>query len=78
MRRPINILILSMIAAKRMRILIKGLLDFSRIGTNENVENVDCNLILDNLLADIKATVTEANATISYGTLPVIEGCQQR
>lgn len=31
-------------AAKRMRILITDLLDFSRIGTKENVESVDCNL----------------------------------
>jgi light-regulated signal transduction histidine kinase (bacteriophytochrome) len=28
---------------------------------------------LDNVLADIIATVTEANATIKYGTLPIVE-----
>jgi light-regulated signal transduction histidine kinase (bacteriophytochrome) len=61
-------------AAKRMRVLITDLLDFSRLGSKEHVEQVDCNVILKNVLADIMATVTEANATISYGTLPVIEG----
>nr|WP_301928622.1 two-component regulator propeller domain-containing protein [Ferruginibacter sp.] len=61
-------------AAKRMRILITDLLEFSRIGTKENVELVDCNIVMKNVLADIMASATEANATISYGTLPVING----
>lgn len=61
-------------ASVRMRVLIKDLLDFSRIGTKGAFENVDCNEIVRIVLSDIMVAVIEAKATFEYGDLPVING----
>lgn len=51
-------------ASDRMKILIKDLLDFSRIGTNRAFEKVDCNAILSNVVADISVAIQEEKAEI--------------
>ena len=61
-------------AANRMKVLIKDLLDFSRIGTNVELKKIDCNIIMTNLLADIFAAIQESKADIQYSELPVIYG----
>jgi signal transduction histidine kinase/ligand-binding sensor domain-containing protein len=61
-------------ASQRMRVLIKDLLDFSRIGANGELERVDCNIIMKNLLSDIMVAIDEAGACIEFETLPVIIG----
>jgi signal transduction histidine kinase/ligand-binding sensor domain-containing protein len=61
-------------ASNRMKVLIKDLLDFSRIGTKATMVRVDCNVILKNMLADIMMSVKESNADIQFTQLPVING----
>ncbi|MEP7106854.1 MAG: two-component regulator propeller domain-containing protein [Ferruginibacter sp.] len=61
-------------ASDRMKVLIKDLLDFSRIGTNAELEKIDCNTILENVLADIRVLIKESKAGIQYTRLPVIYG----
>jgi signal transduction histidine kinase len=61
-------------ATTRMTVLIKDLLDFSRIGTNVEIKKIDCNKLLQNMLADIMAARLETKADIQYAELPVIYG----
>ncbi|MEP7106855.1 MAG: two-component regulator propeller domain-containing protein [Ferruginibacter sp.] len=61
-------------ASGRMKELITGLLDFSRIGKKVELIRVDCNTILKNVLADILVAIEEAKAEIQYAELPVIDG----
>ena len=61
-------------ASDRMRVLIKDLLDFSRIGANGELERVDCNEILKNTISDLMVAIDESNADIQIGRLPIIIG----
>ena len=61
-------------ASQRMRVLIKDLLDFSRIGANGELERVDCNIIMKNVLSDIMVAIDEAGACVEFEALPVIIG----
>jgi len=61
-------------ASDRMKVLIKDLLDFSRIGKNVELEKVDCNIIMKNMLLDIMVTIQESKTEIQYTELPVIDG----
>ncbi|MBK5272791.1 MAG: hypothetical protein JJE22_17465 [Bacteroidia bacterium] len=61
-------------SADRMKVLIKDLLDYSRIGRKKEVEQVDCNIILQGVLADLDVAIKEANAEIRYCKLPVLKG----
>ncbi|MCU7523752.1 MAG: PAS domain S-box protein [Ignavibacteria bacterium] len=57
----------------RMKSLIQDLLSFSRITTKgENFAPTDLNLLMQNVIADLKVAVEENNAKITYGKLPVI------
>ncbi|MEO6548958.1 MAG: two-component regulator propeller domain-containing protein [Ferruginibacter sp.] len=59
-------------ASDRMKVLIKDLLDFSRIGVNVELQNTDCNILLKNMLEDINAAVKESDANVHYCRMPVI------
>lgn len=61
-------------ASERMRTLINDLLDYSRLGTNKELKKLDCNAILQEVLTDLGVALTEANANITYSSLPVING----
>jgi ligand-binding sensor domain-containing protein/signal transduction histidine kinase len=61
-------------AADRMKTLIDDLLDYSRIGNNKELQKVDCNVILEEVLADLGIALAEAGTQIKSGTLPVING----
>lgn len=61
-------------ASDRMRVLIKDLLDFSRIGNNKDLERVDCNQVLMDVIDDIDMAITESGAIIKSDPLPVING----
>jgi ligand-binding sensor domain-containing protein/signal transduction histidine kinase len=61
-------------ASDRMRMLIKNLLDFSKIGYKKELEQVDCNKMLHIVLADLGIAINEAGANIKSGSLPVING----
>ncbi|NNC96084.1 MAG: PAS domain S-box protein, partial [Chitinophagales bacterium] len=61
-------------ATNRMRQLIKGLLDYSRIGRNRELRRLNCNLILDNVIDDLGGIVKESKACIEINQLPEIKG----
>lgn len=59
-------------STKRMSELIKGLLDFSRIGKQKSFEPVDCNEIMREALDDLGTSIKESNAKITVDRLPLI------
>src|SRR6185503_19529104 len=61
-------------SSDRMKVLIKDLLDYSRIGRKKQLAEVDCNIIVTEVLADLGKAITETNAEIKAGHLPVISG----
>jgi len=57
-------------ASDRMKTLIKDLLDYSRIGREKEAMPVDCNLLLEEVLADLGETIRENGARIHSDPLP--------
>jgi light-regulated signal transduction histidine kinase (bacteriophytochrome) len=57
-----------------MKLLIKNLLDYSRIGAKKELEEVDCNKSLHEVLADLGAAINDAKADIQHKPLPVVSG----
>jgi light-regulated signal transduction histidine kinase (bacteriophytochrome) len=57
-----------------MKVLIKDLLDYSRIGGKKDKEKVDCNIILQQVLADLDVAIKETSTEIKTGPLPVFYG----
>jgi PAS domain S-box-containing protein len=61
--------------AARMRQLIKDLLAYSRVNRSELIQvPVDCNLILAQVIDSLKILIAETNATITYDSLPTVNG----
>jgi signal transduction histidine kinase len=60
-------------ATMRMQSLIKDLLDYSTIGNVKTTANIDCNILLQEVISDMTALIEETNTTIEYGDLPLIE-----
>ena len=59
--------------ATRMQTLINDLLDYSRLGAPEkSFEAVDCNGLLDQIVADLRPNIEESRAEISYSNLPTL------
>jgi two-component system sensor histidine kinase/response regulator len=61
-------------ASDRMKVLIRNLLDYSRIGHKKELELVDCNKMLHSVLADLAIAISETGADIKHDPLPVING----
>lgn len=61
-------------ASERMKIQINDLLEYSRIGSNQELKKVDCNVIMNEVLADLQTSISESGAEIKSETLPVIDG----
>ena len=61
-------------ATDRMRTLIDDLLNYSRIGRNTSLMPVDCNLLLQEVLADLRNAIEEKKAGIRSSVLPVLNG----
>jgi PAS domain S-box-containing protein len=61
-------------STSRMQQLVKGLLDYSRIGKGRKNSQNDCNEIVANVIADMNVSLKESNAIVEYENLPVIEG----
>jgi two-component system, sensor histidine kinase len=55
-------------------VLVKDLLDYSRIGRKTELATVDCNAILDEVVADLGTAIDEAGAEIKTQQLPFING----
>lgn len=58
----------------RMQTLVKGLLDYSRIGKERNTSLVDCNEVLSDLLSDMESSLKASKARIVYEDLPKVLG----
>ena len=59
-------------ATGRMSSLIKNLLDYSRIGHQEELTKVDCNQILQDISNDLSALISQTNTVLEINNLPVI------
>jgi light-regulated signal transduction histidine kinase (bacteriophytochrome) len=59
-------------ASGRMKILIKDLLDYSRIGRGNESRQVDCNLLVQEVLADLHNVIVENQVLIKTGRLPLL------
>jgi PAS domain S-box-containing protein len=61
--------------ADRMRDMIEGLLEYSRVDTQSDpAESVDLNAILEDVLEDLYFQIAEADAEVTVEDLPRIEG----
>lgn len=60
-------------SADRMKTLIKDLLDYSRIGREKQFVAVNCNKLLEEVIADLDRVINESGASITYGELPVVQ-----
>ena len=60
-------------ASERMHVLISDLLEYSRLGRKKEVMQVDCNALVNDVLADLGSAISETQTKIEItGTLPVI------
>lgn len=67
--RHVNIISQS---AKRMRKLVKGLLDYARIGKEVSLNEVDTEMLVKSVIEDLSLKVSETGAEIMLGELPAI------
>ncbi|MEN8718986.1 MAG: ATP-binding protein [Oceanococcaceae bacterium] len=58
----------------RMSQLIKGLLDYSRLGNKGEKSAVNMQQLLDNICADLDTRIREKKAVIEYHNLPTVTG----
>jgi PAS domain S-box-containing protein len=62
-------------SAQRMSQLVRAVLDYSRLSVSEIVlEPVDLNLVLENVKNDLELPISERNAEIISGKLPLVKG----
>lgn len=61
-------------AGLRMKKLIHGLLDYSRLGRNAEVELIDCAKLLDEVNQDLSAAICDRGALITHDNMPMIDG----
>jgi PAS domain S-box-containing protein len=60
--------------AQRMQRLIQDLLTFSRLGRRETERGrVDCNLVVDRVVAGMGESIRETNAVVTHDSLPVLQ-----
>jgi len=57
-------------ATKRMSMLIKSLLDFSRLGRNVKLTFVDCKKLIDDVVADLETMIKTSKAVIEVTEMP--------
>ncbi|WP_224447404.1 sensor histidine kinase [Haloprofundus salilacus] len=61
--------------ANRMREMVKGLLQYSRVETQADpFEQVDLDTVLEDVLEDIRVQIEESNAEITKESLPTVTG----
>ncbi|OFY24941.1 MAG: hypothetical protein A2W98_03960 [Bacteroidetes bacterium GWF2_33_38] len=61
-------------SSNRMQELVKGLLDYSRIGKEKEITSVDCNQIVKEVLSDLKVQIRHSKAKIIVTDLPILYG----
>jgi light-regulated signal transduction histidine kinase (bacteriophytochrome) len=55
-----------------MQTLVKGIMEYSRIGTEEESVIVDCNEIVNEVLTDLSHTLKQLNAKVTVDHLPKV------
>jgi len=61
--------------AKRMQLMISDLLFYSRIGRKEKeFSQLDINIILENVISNLRIKIEESNAKITHDHLPILIG----
>ncbi|WP_157366966.1 sensor histidine kinase [Algoriphagus vanfongensis] len=60
-------------SSKRMRDLVSGLLEYSRLGKSETYRTVDCVGLINNIWSDISDLVNRQNAWLKVGVLPQVK-----
>jgi PAS domain S-box-containing protein len=61
-------------SSERMSNLIKGLLEYSRIGKETLMSKVNCNLIVQDVKTDLALTIKKNNAVVEADELPSVMG----
>lgn len=61
-------------SSNRMQDLVKGLMDYSRIGKVKELATIDCNKVIDEVLSDMSMIIKEKKAQITVSKLPEIYG----
>lgn len=61
-------------ATEKMRNLIKGLLDHSRLSIDQTKVVIDCNSLMNDLLPRLSGVIKSKGARIHYANLPVLNG----
>ncbi|MGZ4034520.1 MAG: sensor histidine kinase, partial [Bacteroidia bacterium] len=61
-------------ATAHMQALIKDLLDYSRIGSEKNIAEVDCNVMIENVLKETATLIKNTNTEINFKQLPTVKG----
>lgn len=56
----------------RMRVLVRGLLDFARLGRDRELVHTDCNRIVADVIADLESLIRSTHAVIHVGPMPKI------
>lgn len=61
-------------ATGRMRQLIKGLLDYGRLGKSESKEDINCNDLMSHLKKDLDTSLNESATVLEIHDLPIVKG----
>lgn len=61
-------------SSRRMQELVKGLLEYARIGKSPELQNINGPNLINEVLMDISAQITEKKAIITFGEIPVFLG----
>jgi signal transduction histidine kinase len=61
-------------ATNRVTIMIRGLLEFSRIGNKREIKTVDCQKLVENILLDFNAVLEANSGKIKIHNLPKVYG----
>ncbi|HSD08591.1 MASE1 domain-containing protein [Flavobacterium sp.] len=61
-------------SSDRMQKLVKGLLDYSRIGKQVAISKENCKEIVDDAILSLSDSISKVNAKITIGELPIVNG----
>jgi len=59
-------------AAQRMSLLIKGLLEYSRLGRDQTLSSVDSKRVVNDVLSDLGGLINDTGARVHVGELPTL------
>jgi light-regulated signal transduction histidine kinase (bacteriophytochrome) len=57
-------------ATRRMSALVKALMDYSRLGRDKKLVSVNCDELVNNVIADLQTMIQTSGAIIDIGELP--------